>query len=120
MARAQEDIESLYQIKRDRPHFVGGIITPRRKIYEDIIYEEQKILTNAERFAKQEKNYKKGEKIVVGAETIYFAEIAGGYEKQVSLLIKKFGVVMGEKDKTSDSLVLINCSNGTLHGITEK
>ena len=113
-------MKSLYQIKRDWPHFAGGIITPRRKIYEDIVYEEQEALTVTERFAKQEKKYKDGEKIVVGASTIYFAEIAGGYEKQVSLLINKFIVVMGDKDKTSDCLALINCFDGALHGVTDK
>ena len=73
-----------------------------------------------ERFEKQEKKFKEGENIVIGDDTIYFIELCGGYEMQVSLLTKKFGVVMSKKDKTSDSLVLINYFDGALHGVTKK
>ena len=43
-----------------------------------------------ERFLKHEEKFKKGGEIIVGADTIYFSELWGGYEKQISFIIKKW------------------------------
>ena len=118
--RAQEVIKTVYQLKKERPKLVGGEIVPSRKIYGGLEYEETVPQTITERFLKHEEKFKKGEEIIVGADRIYFAELAGGYEKQLHYVVKKLGMVMGKEDNPSDVLIAINCYDGAQHGITEK
>ena len=117
---AQEAIKIVYQIKKERPKLVGGEIVPSRKIYGGLEYEETVPQTITERFLKHEEKFKKGEEIIVGADRIYFAELAGGYEKQLHYVVKKLGMVMGKEDNPSDVLIAINCYDGAQHRITEK
>ena len=49
-AGAQEKIKTLYQIKKERPKFVGGVIVPSRKVYGGLEYEETMSQTITERF----------------------------------------------------------------------
>ena len=77
-------------------------------------------LTIMERFLKHEEKFKKGEQITVGADTNYFAELAGGYEEQMGYVVKKLGMFLGKDDNAYDVLIAINCYDGAQHGITEK
>ena len=97
---AQEKLKTLYQIKKERPKFVGGGIFPSHNIYEGIEYEENVPLTITERFLKQEEKFKKGEENIVGSDRIYFAKLAGGYEEQMRYIVKKFGNVPGQRGQS--------------------
>ena len=77
-------------------------------------------LSTTERFLKHEKRFKKGKPIIVGTDTNYFAELAGGYEEQMGYVVKKLGTFLGKEDNASDVLIAINCYDGAQHGITEK
>ena len=87
---AQDKIKSLYQIKNECTKFFGGRIVPSPKIYEEVEYEETELMTITEIFLKHEEKYKKDEKIIVGADTIHFAELLGGYKKKISLTLKNW------------------------------
>ena len=117
---AREKMKTVYQIKKERPKFIGGTIVPSRKIYERIDYEEVVPLTMAERFVKHEEDFKKGKPVIVGADINFFAELAGGYEEQMSCAVKKLCTFMVNEDNAAEVLIGINCYDGAQHGITEK
>ena len=77
-------------------------------------------LSMAERFVKHEEDFKKGKPVIVGADINFFAELAGGYEEQMSCVVKKLGTFMGNEDNAAEVLIAINCYDGAQHGITEK
>ena len=45
-------------------------------------------LSMAERFVKHEEDFKKGKPVIVGADINFFAQLAGGYEEQMSCVVK--------------------------------
>ena len=87
---AQNKTKSLYQIKKERPKLFDGVIVPSRKIDEEVEYEETEPMTIMERFLKHEEIYKKGEKIIVGADTVHFAVLLLGYNEKSVLLLKSW------------------------------
>ena len=112
-------VKTYYSIKKDRPMLDHGIIEPSRALYGRIFYEPFVNKSLQEMMVFNRIKYEKGEKVIVGHDTAYFAGIGGGYGAHLTMLSEKLDVMLGG-DGREDDLIAINSFDGAVHGLSEK
>ena len=117
--KVRNSVKTVYQINRDRPEIVGGVVLPCRNLYDRVVYEPYVAKTFKEKYAVNKIKHEKGDKIVCGHDVNYFAEIAGGYPKVLDCLLEKRRTLFRNCGAQED-LVVLNSFDGAIHGVTNK
>ena len=59
--KVRNSVKTVYNIQRDRPEIVGGVVVPCRNLYDNVVYEPYVAKTFKEKYADSKIKYEKGE-----------------------------------------------------------
>ena len=111
-------MKSHHQIQKERPDFGGSILTPCRAIYNYVEYEEVVAKNVAEQLEDNRMKHERGDEIIVGHDVHYCAELVGGFECVLKMLLQKKDVLFNCVDNCN--FVVLDSFDGAVHEITDK